>query len=59
MENPEQRPADFYKTNQMNGISIALYNRTKELHGVQFGLLNYTENNPKGLRILPFINLHF
>ena len=40
--------AGYAKTNQMNGISI-----------VQFGLLNYTENNPKGLRILPFINLHF
>ena len=51
--------AGYAKTNQMNGISIALYNRTKELHGVQFGLLNYAENNPKGLRILPFINLHF
>lgn len=51
--------AGYAKTNQMNGISIALYNRTKELHGVQFGLLNYAENNPKGLRILPVINLHF
>jgi len=51
--------AGYAKTNQMNGLSIALYNRTKELHGVQFGLLNHAENNPKGLRILPFINLHF
>jgi hypothetical protein len=50
--------ASYARTNQMNGLSIALYNRTKELHGVQFGLLNYAENNPKGLRILPFINLH-
>ena len=50
--------AGYAKTNQMHGLSIALYNRTRELHGVQFGLLNYAENNPKGLRMLPFINLH-
>ncbi len=51
--------AGYAKTNQMNGLSIALFNRTKELHGVQFGLINYAENNPKGLKILPFVNLHF
>ena len=48
----------YAKTNQMNGLSIALYNRTKDLHGFQIGLMNYAENNPKGLRMLPFINLH-
>ena len=51
--------AGYAKTNQMYGLSIALYNRTKELHGVQLGLINYAENNPKGLRRLPFLNLHF
>lgn len=50
--------AGYAKTNQMHGLSISFYNRTKELHGVQFGLMNYAENNPKGLRMLPFINLH-
>jgi len=50
--------AGYAKTHQMHGLSIALYNRTKELHGIQFGLMNYAENNPKGLRMLPFINLH-
>lgn len=50
--------AAYAKTNQMNGLSIALFNRTNELHGVQFGLINYAKNNPRGLRILPFINLH-
>ena len=50
--------AGYAKTDQMNGLSIALFNRTKELHGVQFGLINYAKNNPKALRILPFINLH-
>jgi hypothetical protein len=50
--------AGYAKTDQIHGLSIALYNKTKELRGVQFGLLNYAENNPKGLRILPFVNLH-
>jgi len=41
-----------------HGFSVAIYNRAKELHGIQFGLINYAGNNPKGLRMLPFINLH-
>lgn len=45
-------------TRKMHGLSLALYNWTQELHGVQIGLLNYARNNPKGLRWLPFINLH-
>jgi hypothetical protein len=45
-------------TNKTNGVSIALFNRTKELHGLQLGLLNYAGNNRKGLRFLPLINLH-
>ena len=50
--------AGYAKTDQMHGLSIALCNKAEELHGVQFGLLNYAKNNPKGLRLLPFINLH-
>jgi len=50
--------AGYAKTDKMYGLAIALYNRTKKLRGVQFGLLNYAGNNPKGLRMLPFINLH-
>ena len=50
--------AGYANINKMNGLTIALFNRTKELHGVQFGLINYAKNNPKGLRILPLINLH-
>jgi hypothetical protein len=42
----------------MFGLSVALYNRANELHGIQLGVLNYAGNNPKGLRMLPFINLH-
>jgi hypothetical protein len=50
--------AGYARTNQMFGLSVALYNRTDELHGLQLGLLNYAGNNSKGLRMLPFINLH-
>ncbi len=50
--------AGFARTGQMKGLSVALYNRTDELHGVLFGLLNYAGNNSKGLRMLPFFNIH-
>jgi hypothetical protein len=42
----------------MNGLSIALFNKTKELRGIQVGLLNIARNNPKGFRVLPVINMH-
>jgi len=51
--------AGYSRTNEMFGLSVALYNRTDELHGLQIGLLNYAGNNPKGLKYLPGINLHF
>lgn len=50
--------AGYVDAKKMNGLSIALVNRSEELHGVQIGLLNYAGNNPKGLKWLPFINLH-
>ncbi len=50
--------AGYSKINKMRGLSIALFNNSNELHGIQFGLLNYAKNNPKGFRLLPFINLH-
>ena len=50
--------AGYANIDHMNGLSVALYNKTEELRGVQFGLLNYAGNNPRGLRFLPFINLH-
>ncbi len=40
------------------GISIALLNRTPELHGLQVGLLNYAGNNPHPFRYLPIFNFH-
>ncbi|MBC8426172.1 hypothetical protein H8E07_18820 [bacterium] len=43
----------------MTGLQIGLFNRTKNLHGVQIGLLNYAGNNPSGLKWLPGVNAHF
>lgn len=40
------------------GLSIGLFNQAEELHGVQFGLLNYAGNNHGLARWLPIINLH-
>ena len=41
-----------------NGVSIGSYNRATELHGFQFGLINYAGNNRKLFRWLPFFNVH-
>ena len=40
------------------GLTIGLYNRARELHGVQVGLLNYAGNNKGILRWLPIVNMH-
>lgn len=50
--------AGYANVNQVNGLSIALINRTKELHGMQIGILNFAGNNRRGLRLLPVINIH-
>ena len=40
------------------GLSIGLFNQAEELHGVQFGLLNFAGNNHGLARWTPIINLH-
>jgi hypothetical protein len=40
------------------GLSIGLLNSARNLHGVQIGLINIAQNNPKGRRVLPLINWH-
>lgn len=50
--------AGYTNSDQFHGLSIALYNRTHELHGLQVGLLNFAGNNRKGLKMIPFINMH-
>lgn len=44
---------------RMTGLQIGLFNRTDELHGVQIGLINYAGNNPRGLQLMPGVNMHF
>ncbi|MEI6509114.1 MAG: hypothetical protein WCO54_11570 [Bacteroidota bacterium] len=51
--------AGYNNINQTKGITVAIINTTKSLHGIQLGLINYAANNPKWLRVLPLINLHF
>jgi hypothetical protein len=42
----------------LNGVSVSLMNRTKELHGVQLGLWNVAENN-KIFKKMPILNFNF
>jgi hypothetical protein len=47
------------KARNFDGVQISLYNKAKTGRLIQFGLINYIKDNPKGLRILPFINMRF
>jgi hypothetical protein len=40
------------------GLTIGVYNYTRELHGVQLGLVNVARNNPVWARVLPGLNLN-
>jgi hypothetical protein len=48
----------FTFSKEHKGMALGGINYTKKLKGVQIGLLNYAGNNPKGLRLLPLINMH-
>jgi hypothetical protein len=41
------------------GITIGVFNRADELHGLQIGLLNHAGNNSGIFRWLPLLNAHF
>ena len=43
---------------RFTGLAIGLINYTRELDGVQIGLLNYAGNNPGWAKLLPFVNVH-
>jgi hypothetical protein len=47
-----------YINDRFTGLSIGLVNYTRQLRGVQLGLINYAENNPRWLRLLPLVNVH-
>jgi len=40
------------------GLTIAIYNHARELHGLQVGIINRADNNRGAARILPIINFH-
>lgn len=40
------------------GVSIAPFNFSDELHGFQFGLLNFAWNNRPIFRMMPIVNFH-
>ena len=40
------------------GVSVGAYNITEQLHGFQFGLINYAHNNRKIFRLTPFFNFN-
>lgn len=44
---------------RQRGLTIGLLNYARNLAGVQLGLFNYAGNNPRLLRLLPGVNLHF
>ena len=44
---------------RFTGLSIGLINYSRQLRGVQLGLLNFAGNNPPWARLLPFVNAHF
>jgi hypothetical protein len=40
------------------GLTIGIFNYARVLRGVQLGVLNYAENNPLWLRLLPGLNVN-
>lgn len=51
--------APINATIELSGVQIGVFNYAKNANGVQFGLINYIKGNPRGLRILPFVNFRF
>ncbi len=46
-------------TSSTAGLTIAIFNYAKALHGVQLGVLNFAGNNSSWTRWLPVANAHF
>ena len=43
---------------RFTGLSVGLVNYSRDLKGVQLGVLNYAGNNPRWARLLPLVNAH-
>ncbi len=48
----------YVYSKEQYGVSIAGHNKTENLHGFQFGLLNYAGNNRKLFRWMPLMNFN-
>jgi len=44
---------------EQRGLAIGIVNYAAVLRGVQIGLVNWADDNPSGLKILPIANAHF
>jgi hypothetical protein len=44
---------------EQNGLSLGIVNYTRSIKGLQIGLINIVQENPRFLRILPILNFHF
>ncbi len=44
---------------RQTGLALGIVNYAHSLNGVQIGLINRVNSNPKYFRTLPFINMHF
>ena len=49
----------FCRAEKLAGVQVGLINRSNRVSGVQFGLINIIHSNPKGRRVLPFVNWCF
>jgi hypothetical protein len=49
----------FCRAEELAGVQAGLINRSNRVSGVQFGLVNIIHSNPKGRRVLPFVNWCF
>lgn len=50
--------AGYVSSKESRGLSIALFNDARALHGVQIGLLNRAGNNPRWARWVPVLNVN-
>jgi hypothetical protein len=48
-----------YIKGTLKGMSFGIFNYAYEVSGIQIGLLNYVDDNPPGLKILPIFNTSF
>jgi hypothetical protein len=43
----------------LRGVSVGIVNYAYDVSGVQLGLVNYIDDNPPGLKVLPLFNTKF